>query len=128
MRQWKNIVCIALVSVAALWSPEAKAQESLFPAPVQAPHSPLVILRFNQPRLAFKQALYEAASSALAAKQDVVFDIVLRPAGGAAQENNMNLQSVTSAFSEMGLPANRMTTQLGDSSGKGYDEVWVYVR
>jgi len=97
------------------------------PVPVDS-RTPFVIIRFNQPRLEFRQALSNAVASANAAKQDVAFDVVLHPASDAQNTGNAHLLKVTSGLRELGVPASRIVARQAEASNARYDEVFVYVR
>lgn len=101
-----------------------------------AQSKPLVIIRFNQPRIYFEQQLYGAISKAIAAKPEVMFDLVSNvPATGDTGLDTKwqatarhNTQAVLKSMMDMGVPSSRMTTRAQPSRGVEFDEVHVFVR
>ena len=90
--------------------------------------SPLVVIRFDDPRTRYAQPLYRAASLALERRADALFTVVAvgpadanAPARGYAEE-------VRQTLAEMGLPAGQIAeTSWIDPAAIGA-EVHLYVR
>ena len=97
---------------------------------------PLVIIRFNQPRVYFDQQLYGAISKALEIKPDLMLDVVsIAPSLGNEQADKKwqalagrNTRTVIDAMKAMGVPADRMTVTGQSQTGLRYDETHVFVR
>ncbi len=97
---------------------------------------PLVVIRFNQPRVYFDQQLYGAISKALEIKPDLMLDVVsIAPSLGNEQADKKwqalagrNTRTVIDAMKAMGVPADRMTVTGQSQSGLRYDETHVFVR
>lgn len=97
---------------------------------------PLVIVRFNQPRVYFDQQLYSAISKAVAIKPDVMFDVVsYAPSTGDAGTDQKwqsvaghNTKAVIAALNNMGIPMERINVTGESQPGLKYDETHVFVR
>lgn len=98
--------------------------------------APLVIIRFNQPRVYYDQQLYNAVSKAVAAKPEVMFDIVsYAPETGNAQADaswqataSHNTRAVVANLQQMGVPMSRISVSGQRMAGIRYDETHVFVR
>ncbi len=96
----------------------------------------LVVLRFNQPRVYYEQALYDAVAKAVAVKPSVTFDVVsYAPATGDTRMDQSwrataghNTQSVVASMQRMGVPLSRIRVSGQHQAGLNYDEVHVFVR
>lgn len=102
----------------------------------QAPAAtPLVTIRFNQPRVYFDKQLYSAISQAVAIKPDVTFDVVsLAPATGNAQLDlqwqqvaSHNTRAVLAVMANIGIPAERLRVTGRSQSGITHDETQLFV-
>ncbi len=97
---------------------------------------PLVVVRFNQPRVYFDKQLYGAVSQAVAAKPDVMFDVVSSaPSTGnpRVDENwiktaSRNTQAVVAMMQNIGVPMERMHISGQAEAGLKFDETRIYVR
>jgi hypothetical protein len=97
---------------------------------------PLVVLRFNQPRVAYEQPLYDAVARAVAIKPQVVFDVIsYAPTTGDPRTDQAwqttaghNAQTVVTSLQGMGVPLSRIRLSGQQQPGLGFDEVHVYVR
>jgi hypothetical protein len=97
---------------------------------------PLVVIRFDRPKVEYEQALYGAVSKALETRPDASFDLVAVSAtkGSAAQAAinttaaRKNAESVLRALNSMGLPADRVTLSASSSATASTNEVHLYVR
>ena len=97
---------------------------------------PLVVVRFNQPRVYFDKQLYSAISQAVAAKPDVMFDVVsYAPSTGnmRVDENwirtaSRNTQAVVRTMQTIGVPMERMSITGHAEAGLKFDETRIYVR
>ena len=78
----------------------------------------LVIIRFDQPDVAYEPALYQALSRALERRPDAVFDLVaVSPQGGSPAEARQNAEAVFQSMTNMGLPAERVAmAAMGSAS------------
>lgn len=101
-----------------------------------AGNTPLVVVRFNQPRVYFDQQLYSAVSQAVEVKPEVMFDIISRaPTTGNAEQDaqwqataSHNTQAVVAAMQRMGVPMERMHITGQATPGLRYDETHIFVR
>lgn len=97
---------------------------------------PLVIIRFDNPNVAYEQALYDAVSLALENRPSASFDLVAvtpnrgtpSQVGAAAGDAKENAQRVLRSLLAMGLPADRVNLQSASSNTALSNEVHVYVR
>ena len=97
---------------------------------------PLVVVRFNQPRVYYEQQLYSALSKAVAVKPDLLLDVVAyAPQTGSpdidkawlAQSGN-DAQKVVGSLNQMGVPASRINVISQAQPGLRFDEVHIYVK
>lgn len=128
-------------------------QSSTAPTPVPAPgvrsaspaaapmatlgnRRPLLIVRFDQPRVQYEQALYAAISEALQRKPDATFDLLaVAPARGSVADvalnttaSKRNAENVLRAMTEMGVNPNRVGLNSTTSAAALNNEVHLYVR
>src|SRR5579864_7144132 len=104
-------------------------------APSGTDDRPLVIIRFDQPDVAYEQPLYTAVSRALERKPAATFTIqaVAPNAGSAAQvavntnASRQNAENVLRSLTNMGLPADRVTLSATMSPDIQSNEVRVIV-
>lgn len=97
---------------------------------------PLVVLRFNQPRVYYEQPLFQAIEKAVAVKPAVMFDIVsLAPSTGNATTDanwqataSRNTRMVVASMQQMGVPLSRMQITGRQQPGLNADEVQIFVR
>jgi len=97
---------------------------------------PLVILRFNQPRVYYEQPLFQAVEKAVALKPSVMFDVIsYAPAANNTQAEaawqqtaSRNTQAVVASMQKMGIPLSRMAISGQRQSGLTSDEVHIFVR
>jgi len=98
--------------------------------------SPLVVIRFDTPDVAYKQALYTAVSQALDRQPAASFDVIaVAPNRGspsevalAADTSRRYAENVLKALNEMGLPSNRITLSSATSPEVATNEVRLFVR
>ncbi|MSP84172.1 MAG: hypothetical protein EXQ94_15025 [Alphaproteobacteria bacterium] len=97
---------------------------------------PLVVIRFDTPDVAYRQALYTAVSQALDRQPTAIFDLVaVAPNRGTASEVALAAdaarryaEDVLRSLNEMGLPANRITLSSVTSPEVATNEVRIFVR
>lgn len=97
---------------------------------------PLVVIRFDQPGVAYQQALYTAVSKVLEQRPQTGFDLVaVSPAGGSASEvamnqnkSKQNAQGVLRTLTDMGLPSDRVSVAATTSADASVPEVRLYIR
>lgn len=112
----------------------------VFMAPISASaqtfqDTPLMVVRFNQPRLNYQQSLYNTLTRALQAKPDVFFNVIaLVPQGGNAsldQKLQADAQGKTGALVgdmvRMGIPQNRLRVTY-QKAGVEFPEVHIFVQ
>jgi hypothetical protein len=101
-----------------------------------ASERPLVVIRFDQPDVAYEQPLYTAVSRALERKPSATFTVmaVAPNAGSAAQvavntnASRQNAENVLRALTNMGLPADRVSLSATMSPDVQSNEVRIFVR
>lgn len=106
------------------------------PLPAIAERRPLVIIRFDRPKVDYEQALYSAVRRTLDRRPDANFDLVaVAPnAGSPAQvalhsdASKRNAENVMRSLTSMGLPAERITLSATTSPAVQTNEVQIYVR
>ena len=92
---------------------------------------PLMVIRFNQPRVYFEKSLHSAVAKALRVKPNVYINVVnyfptLNERAVDKAENNLN--SVVRALNKMGMPLERIGVTSEPASDLGESEVHIYVR
>lgn len=88
---------------------------------------PLVVVRFNQADVRFDNALSGAVKRAVAAKADVAFDVVVRPALASSTAEG-NMERVSAGIMRAGIASTRISKAATANTGKRFDEVLVFVR
>ncbi|HKX10069.1 MAG TPA: hypothetical protein VJN67_17850 [Stellaceae bacterium] len=112
----------------------AAAQQQVASAtPAVAGRQPLMVIRFDHPKVAYEQALYSAVSRALDRRPGAIFDVVaVAPAGGNIAVNTStskrNAENVVRSLTSMGLPPDRISLAATSSASARGNEVQVYVR
>lgn len=117
-------------------APRPVAPRAAAPAPTATDSRPLVVIRFDQPDVAYEQPLYTAVSRALERKPSATFTImaVAPNAGSAAQvavntnASRQNAENVLRSLTNMGLPADRVSLSATMSPDVQSNEVRVFVR
>lgn len=97
---------------------------------------PLVVIRFNQARVYYDQQLYSAISQAVAAKPDVMFDVVSNaPTTGNQTIDaqwvataSRNTQAVVASMQKLGVPLSRMRITGQTQPDLRFDETQIFVR
>jgi hypothetical protein len=101
-----------------------------------AQQEPLVIIRFNQPRVYYEKQLYGAVSQAVAVKPEVMFDLVsfvpTRPDpklnAGWEATSRQNAQAVMNSLKRMGVPTSRVSYRTEPVQNAQYDIIYLFVR
>ena len=97
---------------------------------------PLVVIRFDRPKVEYEQALYTAVSRALERRPQAGFDVVaVAPGQGSAAQvarganaARRSAESVLRSLTSMGLPPSRVNLSAGTSGEAQTAEVHLYVR
>lgn len=91
---------------------------------------PLMVIRFNQPRVYYEQPLFNAMNRALQAKPDVRFQIIdyFPPQTNLRQQAERDFQRVLKTISAMGMPTGRLNIHREAAPDLNYSEVHIYVR
>ncbi|PWR22169.1 hypothetical protein DKG75_09380 [Zavarzinia compransoris] len=97
---------------------------------------PLVVIRFDQPDVAYQQALYTAVSKVLDQRPQTGFDLIaITPSAGTAAEvamnqtkSKQNAQGVLRTLTDMGLPSDRVSVAATTSADAAVPEVRLYIR
>jgi hypothetical protein len=113
-------------------------------APLSAAHAstasalsrPLMVIRFNQPRVFFQQPLYTALSRAIEAEPAVRFHLVsyipqttdARRNQQAQQRAQANLGAVLQQMRQMGVPESQISATTTPDGSLAFDEVHLFVR
>lgn len=108
-------------------------QQASAPAPGARP---LVVIRFNDPSVAYEQPVYDAVSAALDARPGAVFAITaMSPAIGdqttvalAANQARDSAADVRRTLVSMGLPAGRMILTADSNRSVSGSEVHIFVQ
>jgi hypothetical protein len=111
---------------------------SLTPTPLSSAvvDRPLVVIRFDRPKVSYEDALYTAVKSALDRRPTSVFEVVaMSPSAGtpgaaalAETTARRNAEAVVRSLSQMGLPSERVRLSSASSADAGTGEVRVFVR
>lgn len=92
---------------------------------------PLVVIRFNQPRMYYERPLFNAVAKALNTKADVHFNVIqYYPTHNerARQKADADFQELLGKMREMGIPHNRLGVKREPADDLDYAEVHIYVR
>lgn len=92
---------------------------------------PLVVIRFNEPRVYFERPLYNALRKALETKPSVRLNVInYFPTRNqeVVDEAEANLNRVMRVLQDMGMPLNRMGVSSEPASDLQHSEVHIYVR
>jgi uncharacterized protein YggE len=103
---------------------------AFFVTPVNAQSDvPLLVLRYNQPRIYYDKQLYSAVSKAVAIKPTVTFSLVsFVPAGdGAESAANAQTNAVVASLQRMGIPRNHINVSNQSVDDSRYHEIYLYV-
>ena len=123
----------ALISAApALAAPLRTAAPT---APV-AGDRPLVLIRFDDPNVEYRQQLYQAISAALSQRPNALFDVIaISPSAGdpatvslSANQARGYAESVATTLLSMGLPDPRISVGSAQAFDAAGPEVRVFVR
>lgn len=138
MRSSLSVSALAVLAMTfAGWGTVAVAQtfdEGVMP--VNAPSQvPLVVIRYNQPKVFYQRQLYNAIAKAVAIKPDVTFEVVSfvpSSAGGSPNEAvTRRAQSQTSALIKdmtgMGIPPQRIRVSKEAVQDARQHEIYIYV-
>jgi hypothetical protein len=103
------------------------------PALQAASDVPLMIVRYNQPRVYYDKQLYHAASKAVRIKPTVVFSVVsFIPTYADMQERIDNAarqqqQKLVADLRTMGIPENQITVTEEHVNDAKHHEIYLYV-
>lgn len=97
---------------------------------------PLVVIKFDKPKVQYESQLYAAVKAALERKPAATFDVVaVSPRKGSpgqaalgATSARRNAESVVRSLTNMGLPPNRLRLSANQTDAAGSGEVHVFVR
>lgn len=97
---------------------------------------PLVVIRFDNPNVAYQQALYTAVSKVLEQRPETGFDLIaVTPSAGTAAQvamnqtkSKQNAQGVLRTLTDMGLPSDRVSVSATTSAEASVPEVRLYIR
>jgi len=97
---------------------------------------PLVMIRFDRPKVDFEQAVYTATSEALQNYPDVSFEVLaVSPQGRtatkaalAASDAQTDAQNVVRSMIQMGIPGNRIKVSSAKSPQAQTPEVHIFLR
>lgn len=128
MKTFSKFLSLALASLVMLGANAAVAQ-------VSYTNTPLLVIRFNQPRVMYQQPLYTSVKQAFAAKPNVMFNLVSLVPVTADKENNAKLASLASSnvgmvvndMIQMGIPQNRIRVSNQSQDGLESHEIHMFV-
>ena len=97
---------------------------------------PLVVIRFDRPKVSYEDALYTAVKSALDRRPGATFDVIgvapiaATPGATALGETSArrNAEIVQRTLTQMGLPTDRVRVSASSSPDANNSEVRVFVR
>lgn len=104
--------------------------------PVSAPSQvPLVVIRYNQPKVFYQRQLYNAIAKAVAIKPDVTFEVVsfVPSTGQSAQDESFarRAQNQTATLLKdmtgMGIPPQRVRVSKEAVQDARQHEIYIYV-
>ena len=98
-------------------------------------NTPLMVIRFNQPRIYYQQQLFTALKKAVEVKPTVQFRLVAfapvhsdkRIQRRLGAQVRARLSQVVGSMQQMGIPANRITVNHSNSDKLQHDELHLYV-
>ncbi len=91
-----------------------------------AQEKPLLLIRFNQPRVYFDRSLSQAISSAERVKPGITYDVVSYSTSGDAKAGD-NLRLVLGGIYKQGVPSSRVQIH-SEPVASGSQEIHIYVR
>ncbi|MGD9537324.1 MAG: hypothetical protein AB7P52_05775 [Alphaproteobacteria bacterium] len=114
----------------------SSGQRAAAPGNPVGSRKPLVVIRFKDDEVQYREALRQAVSATLERRPDSGFDVVaVAPAEGspsviALETNNAkrNAERVRRSLLGMGMPASRLTLSDAKSADAAVGEVHVYIR
>ncbi len=92
---------------------------------------PLVVVRFNQPRVYFKRPMANAIQRALQISPDIGFKVIHYMPGGSRQTQEKaerDLQSVLKHLYGLGVRQGNVQVHTQNTPGLGHSEVHLYAR
>jgi hypothetical protein len=125
------LACISIAACTNFIQPAQAKQASESPDSSSG-DIPLVVIRFNQPRVFFEKPLRNAVAKAVQKKPSVLFDVVSYVPQGKSQssidaEASRHTQSIVNAMQGMGVnPNNIHTTSQPDSALQDH-EVQIFI-
>jgi hypothetical protein len=119
------IIMMVMIGIVAVPISNAQAQSDI----------PLLVLRYNQPRIYYDKQLYSAVSKAVAIKPDVSFSIVsFVPVNGSEDRQERMAMIATqqtnqlmTAMKNMGIPQSRINVSRETVTDAKYHEIYMYV-
>lgn len=123
---------ILVLAIAVAFASIAPTPYSAY-AQVNDHHSvPLVVVRFNEPRIYFKRPMANAVQRALQISPDVGFKVIhYTPGSGSSQTQEKaqrDLQSVLKHLYGLGVRQGNVEVHHQKTAGLGHSEVHLYVR
>jgi ABC-type sugar transport system substrate-binding protein len=128
------VLCLLLTGGLAVQVLDSTPAAAASAAELQA-RKPLAIIRFNQQRVYFEQALAGAVTRAMQIKPDVTFTVLnivpesdsrTRQAG-IDKTATRNLARVVTAMRDQGVSTSAIKLFKEHSAEYGSDEVWIFV-
>lgn len=97
--------------------------------------TPLVVIRYNQPKVFYQRQLYNAVARAVAIKPDVVFEVVsFLPGAGpssqseaAASRAQQQTAALLNDMTNMGIPPQRIRVTREAAADARQHEIYIYV-
>lgn len=124
MRFLTALIIAATVGLSAIVPANAQMEQTS----VSYTEKPLLIIRWNQQRVYFTQALNKAVSSAESAKHNMIYRVVgYMPETMPSKLARAYLRSVVEGIRLNGVPLDRISWRSEVTSGS-YPEIHVYVQ
>ncbi|MBY0354839.1 MAG: hypothetical protein K2Q12_03815 [Rickettsiales bacterium] len=131
---WKtSLLCLSMLSAASVLNAQTvSADESSLQAQAQ---TPLMVIRYNQPKVFYQRQLYNAVSRAVAIKSTVLFQLVsFVPSTGNNVRDEALLaraEQQTTAFvrdmNAIGVPSERIQVRREIVSDSPQHEIYLYI-
>jgi hypothetical protein len=131
------VLTLTLLVSASVFPLPAYAQQDTITSDQQSALSqvPLVVIRYNQPKVFYQRQLYNAVSRAVAIKPDVVFQVVSfvpvtndsERDEAAALRAKQQTATLLKDMASMGIPPERIRVTRETAKDTRLHEVYIYV-
>ena len=91
-------------------------------------NTPLMVIRYNQPKVFYQRQLYNAVSRAVAIKPSVVFDVVsFTPAAADKAKSSQQTSALVGDMVSVGIPQERIHVSEQPVDDSRTHEIYIYV-